>query len=39
MLIVKIKWQKKQIRNNKTKKPQNESMRKHKLTLKTMINF
>ena len=39
MLIVKIKWQKKQIRNNKIKKPQNERMGKHKLTLKTMINF
>ena len=33
------KWRKKQIRNNKIKKPKNESKRKHKLTLKTTINF
>ena len=32
---MKIKWQKKQIRNNKIKKPQNERMRKQKLTRKT----
>ena len=36
---MKIKWQKKQIRNNKTKKPNIESMRKQKLTRKTMLNF
>lgn len=34
-----VKLQKKQIRNNKIKKPQNENMRKHKLTLKTTIIF
>lgn len=34
-----VKLQKKQIRNNKIKKPQNESMRKHKLTLKTTAIF
>ena len=34
-----VKWRKKQIRNNKIKKPQNESMRKHKLTLKTKEIF
>ena len=34
-----IKWRKKQIRNNIIEKPQNESMRKHKLTLKTMVIF
>lgn len=33
------KWRKKQIRNNKIKKPQNESMGKHKLTRKTTIIF
>ena len=36
---MKIKWQKKQIRNNKIKKPQNESMRKQKLTQKTIVIF
>ena len=34
---MKIKRQKKQIRNNKIKTPQNESIGKHKLTLKTTI--
>ena len=37
--IVQAKWRKKQNGNNKIKKPQNESMRKYKLTLKTIINF
>lgn len=36
---MKIKWQKKQIRNNKTKKLNIESMRKQKLTRKTMVIF
>ena len=36
---MKIKRQKKQIRNNKTKKPNIESMRKQKLTRKTTIIF
>ena len=36
---MKIKWQKKQIRNNKTQKNNIESMRKQKLTQKTTIIF
>ena len=43
VLIINTDWDskmtKKQIRNNKIKKPQNERMRKHKLTLKTTIIF
>ncbi len=39
MLIMKIKWQKKQIRNNKTQKTNIESMRKQKLTRKTIVIF
>lgn len=36
---MKIKWQNKQNRNNKTKRPNIESMRKQKLTRKTLVIF
>ena len=36
---MKIKWQKKQIRNNKTKKPDIESMRKQKINTENNSNF
>lgn len=39
MLIRSVKQLKKQIRNNNIKKPQNESMRKQKLTRKTILIF